>query len=316
MRVEPQRRQALRERALVPKWLSTRPGQRAAPGIAHDGDHGHLRRPRASAGCRRRPRRVRRPTSTPAVSRTMMRRRPQAKPPPDQTSLLKQTSPPLHAPPRRIGLRRTWPVLLGILAVVAAVLLLLPTTTIARPALIAPVNSGRHRQHAGRHRRAGSLGHAAAVRRRRHLLHPQRRRRRRGLPDGHARVDRRSTDRRAGPHPEPVGEQPLPPNTQGPSAGLAFGLAGYLDATGSTLGARVAATGTLDPYGNVGPVSGVAAKAAIAQADAIDLLLVPERNTPLTAAFTGTVVEVATLTEALEAVCALPGSECVEPNTP
>lgn len=206
--------------------------------------------------------------------------------------------------------------LVAILAVVAAVLLFLPTTTIARPALIAPVNQ------------AGTVSMLAVYVDRvpwvTQLL---------CVNDDTCSIPNVGGDADGFPKdmPEsivaariaaqaltdqPVQQQPLPPNAQGPSAGLAFGLAGYLDATGSTLGARVAATGTLDPYGNVGPVSGVAAKAAIADEDGIDLLLVPERNTPLTTAFTGTVVEVATLTEAIDAVCALPGSDCVELRTP
>lgn len=221
---------------------------------------------------------------------------------------------PVPAPPPRR--RRTWPVLVAILAAVTAVLFLLPTTTIARPALIAPVNQ------------AGTVSMLAVYVDRvpwvTQLL---------CVSDDTCSIPNVGGDAEGFPKdmpesivaariavqaltPKPVEEKPLPPNAQGPSAGLAFGLAGYLDATGSTLGGRVAATGTLDPYGKVGPVSGVAAKAAIAQEDGIDLLLVPERNTPLTEPFTGTVVEVATLTEAIAAACALPGSECVEPTTP
>jgi hypothetical protein len=218
---------------------------------------------------------------------------------------------PLPSPPPR---RRTWPVLVAILAAVAAVLLFLPTTTIARPALIAPVNE------------AGTVSMLAVSVERVPWVTQLR-----CVADDTCSIPNVGGDAEGFPTDmsesivaariaaraltaEPVDEQQLPTNAQGPSAGLAFGLAGYLDATGSTLGARVAATGTLDPYGSVGPVSGVAAKAEIAQAAGIDLLLVPERNTPLTEDFTGTVVEVATLTEAIDAVCALPGSECVEPK--
>ena len=46
---------------------------------------------------------------------------------------------------------------------------------------------------------------------------------------------------------------------------------------------------------------------SVLKAGGIDLLLVPQRNTPLTQPFTGPVVEVATLTEAIEAACALSG---------
>lgn len=216
-------------------------------------------------------------------------------------------------PPRR---RRSWLVLPAVLAVVAAVLLLLPTTTIARPALIAPVNT------------TGTVSMlAVAVDRVPWVTQllcvaddtcyiPNVGGDAEGFPSDMAEsivaarlAAQALTDRT-------VPDLPMRPAAQGPSAGLAFGLAGYLEATGSRLGGRVAATGTLDPYGNVGPVSGVAAKAALAEADGIDLLLVPVRNTPLTGAFTGQVVEVATLSEALDAACALPGSECVPALTP
>jgi Lon protease (S16) C-terminal proteolytic domain len=207
-------------------------------------------------------------------------------------------------------------VLVAILAVVAAVLLLLPTTTIARPAVIAPVNA------------SGTVSMLAVAVDRVPWVTQLR-----CVADDTCYIPNVGGDADGFPTDMPesivaariaaqaltsdqVAEQPLPPNTQGPSAGLAFGLAGYLEATGSRLGGRVAATGTLDPYGHVGPVSGVAAKAALAEEDGIDLLLVPERNAPLTRAFTGRVVEVATLTEALDAACALPDSECVPVITP
>jgi hypothetical protein len=223
---------------------------------------------------------------------------------------------PAPTPEPRRSRRRTWPVLVAILAVVAAILLFLPTTTIARPAVVAPVNQ------------AGTVSMLAVTVERVSWVAQLR-----CVADDTCYIPNVGGDADGFPEDmpesivaariaaqaltdEPVEEQPLPPNTQGPSAGLAFGLAGYLDATGSTLGGRVATTGTLDPYGNVGPVSGVAAKAAIAQAGGIDLLLVPERNIPLTDAFTGTVVEVATLTEAIDAACSLPGSACVKPPTP
>ena len=223
---------------------------------------------------------------------------------------------PVPAPKPRPSRRRTWPVLAAILAVVAAVLLFLPTTAIARPAVIAPVNQ------------AGTVSMLAVSVERVPWVTQLR-----CVADDTCSIPNVGGDADGFPTDmpesvvaarlaaqaltdEPVQERPLPPNTQGPSAGLAFGLAGYLDATGSTLGGRVAATGTLDPYGNVGPVSGVAAKAAIAQAGGIDLLLVPTRNTPLTDAFTGAVIEVATLREAINAACALPGSACIAPPTP
>lgn len=225
-------------------------------------------------------------------------------------------SPTRPAPPPPQRRRRTWPVLVVILAVVAGALLFLPTTTIARPALIAPVNQ------------AGTVSMLAVSVERvswvAQLL---------CVDDDTCSIPNVGGDDEGFPTDMPesivaariaaqaltdeeVREQKLPVSAQGPSAGLAFGLAGYLDATGSTLGGRVAATGTLDPYGSVGPVSGVAAKAALAQADGIDLLLVPTRNAPLTEGFTGAVIEVATLTEAIDAACGLPGSDCVTPTAP
>ena len=235
-------------------------------------------------------------------------------PPADEGPASEPASSP--APEPRISRRRTWPVLVAILAVVAAVLLFLPTTTIARPAVIAPVDQ------------AGTVSMLAVTVERVPWVTQLR-----CVADDTCSIPNVGGDADGFPTDmpesivaariaaqaltdEPVQEQPLPPNTQGPSAGLAFGLAGYLDATGGTLGGRVAATGTLNPYGKVGPVSGVAAKAVIAQAGGIDLLLVPERNTPLTGAFTGTVVEVATLAEAIDAACELPGSACVLPIAP
>jgi hypothetical protein len=233
----------------------------------------------------------------------------------DAATAPEPVSEPVPSPPPRRR-KRTWPVLVAILAIVAAVLFLFPTSTIARPALIAPVNA------------AGTVSMLAVTVDRvpwvTQLL---------CVANDTCYIPNVGGDAEGFPTdmPEsmvaarlaaqaltaaPIPELPALPPAQGPSAGLAFGLAGYLDATGSTLGARVAATGTLDPYGRVGPVSGVAAKAAIAQADGIELLLVPARNEPLTRDFTGTVVEVATLAEALAAVCELPGSACVQPSDP
>lgn len=64
----------------------------------------------------------------------------------------------------------------------------------------------------------------------------------------------------------------------GPSAGLAYALAIYdlLDPADVARGRAVAATGTIDIDGRVGPVGGVDAKAEAAQAAGADLFLVPE----------------------------------------
>ncbi len=205
-------------------------------------------------------------------------------------------------------------VLAAVLAVVAAVLLLLPTATIARPAFLASLDSaGRVSMLTVTVDRVPWVTQLLCV------------------SDDTCYIPNVGGDAAGFPTemPEsivaarlaaqalttsPVEAPANVPAAQGPSAGLAFGLVGYLEATGSRLGGRVAATGTLDAHGNVGPVSGVAAKAALAQADGIDLLLVPVGNEPLTGAFTGNVVEVATLSEALAAACAIPGSACVPPN--
>lgn len=206
-------------------------------------------------------------------------------------------------------------VLAAVLVVVAAVLLLLPTATVARPALIASLDG------------AGTVSFLAVTVDRvpwvTQLLcvadetcY---------IPNVGGDAEGFPTDMATSIVAARIAAQALTsssvqdpthlPAAQGPSAGLALGLAAYLEATGSRLGGRVAATGTLDPHGNVGPVSGVGAKSALAQADSIDLLLVPAGNAPLTGAFTGHVVEVATLTDALAAACALPGSECVPTTT-
>jgi PDZ domain-containing protein len=66
----------------------------------------------------------------------------------------------------------------------------------------------------------------------------------------------------------------------GPSAGLAFTL-GIIDGLTSgdlTGGARVAATGTIDVNGSVGPIGGVAQKAVGAQEAGATVFLVPRAN--------------------------------------
>lgn len=63
----------------------------------------------------------------------------------------------------------------------------------------------------------------------------------------------------------------------GPSAGLAFSLAllDLLSEGEMTNGVKIAATGTIDRAGNIGPVGGVKQKAISAQRAGVDLMLVP-----------------------------------------
>ena len=66
----------------------------------------------------------------------------------------------------------------------------------------------------------------------------------------------------------------------GPSAGLMFSLGIYDTLTPGSLtgGGVVAGTGTMDPYGNVGPIGGIQQKIAGARNDGAELLLVPADN--------------------------------------
>lgn len=67
------------------------------------------------------------------------------------------------------------------------------------------------------------------------------------------------------------------PESSGPSAGLvsALSVIDVLTPGSLTGGLKVAATGTVDPFGVVGPVSGVGMKAVAAHRAQMDLLLVP-----------------------------------------
>lgn len=111
---------------------------------------------------------------------------------------------------------------------------------------------------------------------------------------------------------EPTPDSPKVTGVSGPSAGLIIGLGHMLDLTGSTLGKKVAATGTLSPSGQVGPVAGIQAKSQLAQDAGMEVLLVPPGASPLATGFSGQVIEVETLGEAFEKVCALPGSDCAK----
>lgn len=72
----------------------------------------------------------------------------------------------------------------------------------------------------------------------------------------------------------------LDQNVTGPSAGLVFALGIYERITeGDLLGGRVvAATGTIDAVGRVGPVGGIREKITGAERDGATIFLVPERN--------------------------------------
>lgn len=98
----------------------------------------------------------------------------------------------------------------------------------------------------------------------------------------------------------------------GPSAGLAFAL-GVLDVLTPgdlTGGGAVAVTGTIDPGGEVGPVGGVAQKAAAARSAGAELMLVPEDEADEARAHAGglRVEGVETLDEALAALAELGGN--------
>jgi len=98
----------------------------------------------------------------------------------------------------------------------------------------------------------------------------------------------------------------------GPSAGLALtlGLIDHLTPGSLTGGQVIATTGTMDPDGRVGVVGGVAQKAAAAIGAGARLILVPESEADEARAHAGdvTVVGVATLDDALEALTDIGGN--------
>lgn len=99
----------------------------------------------------------------------------------------------------------------------------------------------------------------------------------------------------------------------GPSAGLAFSLAvlDHLTPGELTGGLRVAATGTIDARGAVGPVGGVRQKTAAVSDDGYDVFLVPSSEYRVAAQRAGDtlrVIPVDTLGEALDALASLGGS--------
>lgn len=107
-----------------------------------------------------------------------------------------------------------------------------------------------------------------------------------------------------GPFPRPVAV--VSGDVMGPSAGLAFALEILARVKGydfQGLG-KVAATGTLDPWGKVGPVGGVAQKALACRNEGIELFLVPASNEEEARRYAGhmKVVGVSSFQEALQAL--------------
>lgn len=93
----------------------------------------------------------------------------------------------------------------------------------------------------------------------------------------------------------------------GPSAGLMFtlGIIDKLTPEDLTGGGHVAGTGTIDPDGTVGPIGGIRQKLAGARNGGAELFLMPERHCAEAEGHIPdglTVVPVATLTDAVEAV--------------
>jgi Lon-like protease len=104
----------------------------------------------------------------------------------------------------------------------------------------------------------------------------------------------------------------------GPSAGLAFTLAllDDLDPADLTGGQKVAVTGTIDTTGRVGPVGGVAQKAAAARRNGAVAFLVPpeEEHDARRHAGRMSVVVVRTLDDALGALAQLGGAGLPPPG--
>lgn len=93
----------------------------------------------------------------------------------------------------------------------------------------------------------------------------------------------------------------------GPSAGLVFtmGIIDKLTPEDLTGGGHVAGTGTIDPDGNIGPIGGIRQKLAGARDSGAELFVMPERHCAEAEGHVPdglTVVPVATLTEAMDAV--------------
>lgn len=107
--------------------------------------------------------------------------------------------------------------------------------------------------------------------------------------------------------------EPIPTVTgiEGSSGGLAFTLAAWSELTSSTWTDTVAATGTVYPDGSVRPVQGTQAKSELAQANNVDLLLVPT-GSDIATSYTGQVAYVDTVEQAIEQLCERPEATCAD----
>ena len=105
------------------------------------------------------------------------------------------------------------------------------------------------------------------------------------------------------------GRVPTIEGIEGSSLGLPLAISAWSDITGSTWTTPTAATGTVDDFGNVFRVRGVQAKSVLAQSSGDELLLVPQGSV-VSSAFTGQVVFVKNLAEAVAALCQTPGAVC------
>lgn len=110
-------------------------------------------------------------------------------------------------------------------------------------------------------------------------------------------------------------------SVEGPSAGLPYALEllDYLTPGELTGGASVAATGELAPDGRVGPVGGIAQKAAAVRRTDAKLFLVPQDNFAEAKAHAGGDLEVRAVSnfdQALEALNSIPGSNALALGRP
>jgi PDZ domain-containing protein len=110
-------------------------------------------------------------------------------------------------------------------------------------------------------------------------------------------------------------------NIGGPSAGLAFTLAvlDVLTPGELTGGVPVAATGTIEPDGRVGPVGGVAQKTAAVRRAGAKMFLVPSAELKEAQAHAGKnlqIVRVDSVDDALRALSGLKGSNALALGTP
>lgn len=116
----------------------------------------------------------------------------------------------------------------------------------------------------------------------------------------------------AGPARTTYAHAKAPHNTDGPSAGLAYVIS-YLNAHASgglLAGTTVAASGTIDARGNVGPVGGFPAKEMAAAHSGAEILFVPEGTArALRPSRLMAVVEVSSAQEAVSYLCTRTATE-------